>query len=148
MIYPNKKCTIVASVKYKLKTMRLKETLLFIALGQICSFKYISNWRIHRKSCMWTEDVSFDEDLSKFCTGTEKLQLKELFEYLSKSEYFLTNIWQKRPFLREIGLSSVVNAYRIEDVEKSTEKNFLEAGRGTFSDNKGGWNMVEVSKVK
>ena len=35
----------------------------------------------------------------------------------------------------------------MSDVEAAVENDFLEAGRGTFSESKGGWNMAAVSKV-
>jgi hypothetical protein len=36
----------------------------------------------------------------------------------------------------------------MDDVKASVDSEFLEAGRGTFQEVKGGWNMAAVSKVK
>lgn len=33
------------------------------------------------------------------------------------------------------------------DVQNSVDSDFLEAGRGTFQEGAGGWNMAAVSKV-
>ena len=33
------------------------------------------------------------------------------------------------------------------DVQNSVDTDFLEAGRGTFQEGAGGWNMAAVSKV-
>ena len=39
-------------------------------------------------------------------------------------------------------------SYTMTDVENSVDSDFLEAGRGTFQEGTGGWNMAAVSKVK
>lgn len=38
-------------------------------------------------------------------------------------------------------------SYTMTDVQNSVDSDFLEAGRGTFQQGAGGWNMAAVSKV-
>lgn len=40
------------------------------------------------------------------------------------------------------------SAYTMESVQAAVEGNFLEAGRGTFEEGRGGWNMVAVSEPR
>ena len=44
-------------------------------------------------------------------------------------------------------LDSVKGSYTMTDVQNSVDSDFLEAGRGTFQEGVGGWNMAAVSKV-
>jgi hypothetical protein len=41
----------------------------------------------------------------------------------------------------------VKGSYTMTDVQNSVDTDFLEAGRGTFQQGAGGWNMAAVSKV-
>ena len=45
-------------------------------------------------------------------------------------------------------LDSVKGSYTMTDVQNSVDSDFLEAGRGTFQEGVGGWNMAAVSKVR
>lgn len=59
----------------------------------------------------------------------------------------LHNVWQKKPYHVSTSLDSVKGSYTMEDVQNSVDSDFLEAGRGTFQEGVGGWNMAAVSKV-
>jgi hypothetical protein len=59
----------------------------------------------------------------------------------------LQEVWQKKPYYVSTPLPSVKGSYTMTDVQNSVDSDFLEAGRGTFQQGAGGWNMAAVSKV-
>lgn len=56
-------------------------------------------------------------------------------------------MWQKKPYHVSTVLDSLKGSYTMTDVQNSVDSDFLEAGRGTFKEGSGGWNMAAVSKV-
>ena len=80
--------------------------------------------------------------------GTPKLQFQKLFETFAKNQYFVEHVWQSKPYYVDVRLDCVADAYTMEDVQMAVDGDFLEAGRGTFQEDRGGWNMAAVSTVK
>lgn len=78
----------------------------------------------------------------------EKLNFNDIFRALSKNDHFTSNIWQKQPFLCRSTLQCVAGAFTMENVKENVDNDFLEAGRGTFNEEKGGWNMATVSEPR
>ena len=60
----------------------------------------------------------------------------------------LKDVWQKKPYHISAALECVAGSYTMNDVQNSVDSDFLEAGRGTFQEGMGGWNMAAVSKVR
>lgn len=77
-----------------------------------------------------------------------KLKFEPIFKSFATNEFFLQHVWQKVPYHVSEGLSSVKGSYTMEDVQDSVTSDFLEAGRGTFQEGRGGWNMAAVSKPR
>ena len=80
--------------------------------------------------------------------GIPKLQFEKLFESFAKNQYFVTQVWQSKPYYVDVPLDCVLGAYTMEDIRMAVDSDFLEAGRGTFQEDRGGWNMAAVSTVK
>ena len=76
-----------------------------------------------------------------------KLKFDKLFEAFATSEYFVHHVWQKQPHYVDEPLACAVGAYTMDDVQQAVDSDFLEAGRGTFQEGRGGWNMAAVSTV-
>ena len=92
-----------------------------------------------------------DDDLIQSVTtatsGTPKLQFERLFASFAKNSYFVSHVWQQKPYYVNQPLDCVVGAYTMDDVQQAVDSDFLEAGRGTFQSDRGGWNMAAVSTV-
>ena len=86
--------------------------------------------------------------LKQACSeGVEKLDCDPIFVTFAQSSEFKNKFWQKMPYLCDSPLQNLVQAFTMADVEFAVETDFLEAGRGTYVDGKGGWNMAAVSQV-
>jgi len=93
-------------------------------------------------------DLSLVESLAESGKSGEKLNFKGVFECFANSTVFKNSYWQKRPFLCTARVPDIVHSFTMEDVKKYVDNDFLEAGRGTFSEGKGGWNMAAVSQPR
>jgi len=77
----------------------------------------------------------------------EKLSVAAVFSALASSDAFLKSVWQQRPFLCASPLACVEQAFKMEDVQRAVDGDFIEAGRGTPIPG-GGWNMASVSQPR
>eukprot|EP01041_Mallomonas_annulata_P005431 gene5431-10893_t len=93
-------------------------------------------------------DADLVNALLKSSLASEKLKFHEVFRCLAQHPTFVNKYWQKAPFLCQTSLPNVAGAFTMEDVKNNVDKDFLEAGRGTFSEGKGGWNMAAVSQPR
>jgi len=91
---------------------------------------------------------SLHDDLTASANGAVKLDLQPTFDAFANNKDFITTIWQKKPYLFHGSLDNIVNSFTIDDVKEATDKDFLEAGRGTFQKGSSGWNMAAVSKPR
>ena len=88
------------------------------------------------------------KELKEACSvALEKLDCVPIFTTFSQSSEFKNSYWQKAPFYCEEHLDNLIQAFTMKDVEYAVETDFLEAGRGTFVEGSGGWNMAMVSQV-
>lgn len=67
---------------------------------------------------------------------------------MTNDKEFVENMWQQRPFLCNKPLPNIFKSYLSTDLKADVDKDFIEAGRGTFEDGKTGWNMKAVSKPR
>jgi hypothetical protein len=85
------------------------------------------------------------KDMSADCAP---LNVQPTFLAMTSDEKFLQKLWQREPFLVKSELDNLKGCYLMEDVRSAVDDNFLEAGRGSFQQDKGGWNMAAVSTPK
>jgi len=78
----------------------------------------------------------------------EKFKFIEIFGSMTNDKSFVENMWQQRPFLCDKPLPNIYKSYIATDLKTDVDKDFIEAGRGTFEDGKTGWNMKAVSKPR
>lgn len=81
-------------------------------------------------------------------SACDKLSVEPLFATFANDDFFLSAIWQKRPFLCEARMANLVGAFTMDNVQQAVDGDFLEAGRGTVLDTGGGWNMASVSQPR
>lgn len=79
---------------------------------------------------------------------SERLSVQNIFKALSADEEFQNKYWQKQPLHITKRLPNLVGAFTMEDVRKAVDEGFLEAGRGSFQQDKTGWKMAQVSKPR
>lgn len=91
---------------------------------------------------------SLRDDLAASANGAAKLDLQPTFDAFANNKEFVNTIWQKKPYLYEAKLDNIADSFTINDVKEATDKDFLEAGRGTFQKGNSGWNMAAVSKPR
>ena len=91
--------------------------------------------------------AALTEHIHKATADSPKLQFDTLFRAFATSEYFANHVWQKQPHYVNEPLACAVGAYTMDDVRQAVDSDFLEAGRGTFQEGRGGWNMATVSTV-
>ena len=101
------------------------------------------------KSYMSSDPNKILQDELNLAIGSsdELLDCDPIFSTFSQSKTFKDIFWQKKPFLFESKHPNLVEAFTMKDVEFAVESDFLEAGRGTFSESGGGWKMAAVSTV-
>ena len=92
-------------------------------------------------------DDDLIQSLQTHTSGVPKLQFEKLFDSFAKNSYFVSHVWQQKPYYVNQPLDCVVGAYTMDDVRQAVDSDFLEAGRGTFQSDRGGWNMAAVSTV-
>ena len=92
-------------------------------------------------------DDDLIQSIQTATSGTPKLQFEKLFHSFAKNSYFVSHVWQQKPYYVNQPLDCVVGAYTMDDVRQAVDSDFLEAGRGTFQSDRGGWNMAAVSTV-
>ena len=136
--------------------MKIIQLIMFLQMDGVYAFSITStkHWmcRQYPRFMMSSTSVSgVDDDLiQSLQTATAavpKLQFEKLFDAFAKNSYFLSHIWQQKPYYVNQPLDCAVGAYTMEDVRQAVDSDFLEAGRGTFQSDRGGWNMAAVSTV-
>ena len=85
------------------------------------------------------------DDLTASAKGAAKLDLQPTFDAFANNKEFISTIWQKKPYIFDGSLDNIADSFTINDVKEATDKDFLEAGRGTFQKGNSGWNMAAVS---
>lgn len=93
-------------------------------------------------------DSHLVEKLFSTSERCEKFKFIEIFGSMTNDKVFVENMWQKRPFLCDKSLPNIFKSYVSTDLKADVDKDFIEAGRGTFEDGKTGWNMKAVSKPR
>ena len=121
----------------------------FKSISEMSSTRHLMRRQGSNKQfIMSTEnDNKLIEELVKASIASPKLKFHGIFSALASSDYFIEEVWQKKPFLCSTPLENVAGSFLMTDVKANVDKDFLEAGRGTFTEGKGGWNMAAVSKV-
>lgn len=92
--------------------------------------------------------TSIESDLVQAASASGKLQVQPMFEALVNNADFAQQYWQKAPLLVKAKLFNLEQSFKMEDVRKAVEEDFLEAGRGSFKDGETGWNMATVSQPR
>ncbi|CAB1099958.1 unnamed protein product [Ectocarpus sp. CCAP 1310/34] len=64
---------------------------------------------------------------------------------MARDDVFVNELWQKKPFFCDASLPSLAGQYTLDDVQQAVDSDFVEAGRGTFSQGSTGWRMAPVS---
>lgn len=90
---------------------------------------------------------AFGESILEASSAASRLQLLPTFQAYANNAFFKSNIWQKQPYLCTHSLPNVAGAFTMSDLKDVVDNEFLEAGRGTFQEGRGGWNMASVSQV-
>jgi len=91
------------------------------------------------------EDQTISSELVRIGQNSKPLELEGIFNVFTKSKTFKNEIWQRKPFICKEKIPNIAGAYLMKDVKEAVDNDFIEAGRGTFSDKSGGWNMAAVS---
>ncbi|CAM9930939.1 unnamed protein product, partial [Ectocarpus fasciculatus] len=73
------------------------------------------------------------------------LGVEGVFSAMARDDVFLNELWQKKPFFCDASLPSLAGQYTLDDVQQAVDSDFVEAGRGTFSQGSTGWRMAPVS---
>lgn len=76
------------------------------------------------------------------------LAVEGVFRSMVEDKNFREVYWQRKPFLVESELKNIKGCYMMEDVKNAVDTDFLEAGRGSFTDGRSGWQMATVSAPK
>lgn len=108
-----------------------------VAVSSICKLNAIS-----------ADDSSLYDALTKTSTTstTTKLDIETVFTAFATNEYFVKNIWQKKPYVYTSVVQQLVDGFTMNDVKEATEKDFLEAGRGSYDPSSNtGWSVASVS---
>ena len=140
--------------------------LLLLLLYTVCTNAFIKNINILKSFIVYKATLDtppttssnevFDnlpslplaEALSNTAQIADVGNFEPTFYALSSNKEFLENYFQKKPYHYNNngnGLKNINGAFTMDDVKYSVENDFLEAGRGTFDANRGGWNMAAVS---
>ena len=108
----------------------------------------LSKTKCSSMRCWMSSQNVLTKELKDACSvALEKLDCVPIFTTFSQSSEFKNSYWQKAPFYCEEHLDNLIQAFTMKDVEYAVETDFLEAGRGTFVEGSGGWNMAMVSQV-
>ena len=91
------------------------------------------------------EDGNISSELVRVGQSSRLLALEDTFRVFTSSTTFVNDIWQRRPFICKEKVPNIAGAFVMTDVKESVDRDFIEAGRGTFSEKSGGWNMAAVS---
>ena len=91
------------------------------------------------------EDGNISSELVRVGQSSRLLALEDTFRVFTSSTTFVNDIWQRRPFICKEKVPNIAGAFVMRDVKESVDSDFIEAGRGTFSEKSGGWNMAAVS---
>ncbi|CAM9621685.1 unnamed protein product [Scytosiphon promiscuus] len=83
--------------------------------------------------------------LREASSQSQPLGVEGIFSAMARDEVFLNELWQQKPFYCDASLPSLAGQYTLDDVEKAVDADFVEAGRGTFSQGASGWRMAPVS---
>ncbi|CAM9321032.1 unnamed protein product [Ascophyllum nodosum] len=76
------------------------------------------------------------------------LGVEAVFSALARDPVFMNELWQKKPFLCDVSLPSIAGHFTLDDVQAAVDADFVEAGRGTFSEGSSGWRMAQVSQPR
>ena len=91
------------------------------------------------------EDSAITDLLVSVGGNSDSLALENTFRVFTTSSTFVNEFWQKKPFLCKESIRNIAGGFGMKDVKESVDSDFIEAGRGTFSEKSGGWNMATVS---
>ena len=104
-----------------------------------------NNWKNVFNDLDLSDALEKSAEIAKEESEENKHNFEPTFLALSNNNEFLSEYFQKKPYYFDSTLNNIQNAFTMDDVKESVENDFLEAGRGTFDDNRGGWNMAAVS---
>ncbi|CAM9351130.1 unnamed protein product [Pylaiella littoralis] len=85
------------------------------------------------------------EALREVSSQAPPLGVEGVFSAMARDDVFMNELWQKKPFFCDASLASLAGQYTLDDFEKAVDGDFVEAGRGTFSQGASGWRMAPVS---
>ena len=103
----------------------------------------------HRHMLFMSDDETlFTQTIAQAASTSGRLQMLPVFRAFADSDYFKRNIWQRRPYHYSSPLPNIAGAFTMDDLKGIVDSEFLEAGRGTFQEGRGGWNMAAVSKPR
>lgn len=91
------------------------------------------------------ENQAISSELIRVGQSSKLLGLEDTFNVFTTSPTFVSEFWQRKPFLCKEAIPNISGAFSMKDVKDSVDNDFIEAGRGTFSEKSGGWNMAAVS---
>lgn len=120
---------------------------LLVTLTMVSSL-YIPARPASRRLAMSSDESSFTQSIAEAASRSDRLQMLPVFQAFAGSEFFKTNVWQRKPYLCSVSLPNIAGAFTMADLKEIVDNEFLEAGRGTFQEGRGGWNMAAVSKPR
>eukprot|EP00752_Nemacystus_decipiens_P011678 g10365.t1 len=83
--------------------------------------------------------------LQEVSARSQPLGVEGIFSAMARDDVFMNELWQKKPFFCDAKLASLAGQYTLDDVQRAVDSDFVEAGRGTFSQGSSGWRMAPVS---
>ena len=128
------------------------DRLLFISvlLADVCSFQH--KVRLSKSLSPMRLQMSSESELSNkleiASQDSEKLDFTNIYLTLTTDEYFVNNIWQKKPLLCDKQSPNLLSSYISTDLKTDVDTDFIEAGRGSFEEGRTGWNMKSVSQPR
>eukprot|EP00592_Proboscia_alata_P004640 CAMPEP_0194371846 /NCGR_PEP_ID=MMETSP0174-20130528/20220_1 /TAXON_ID=216777 /ORGANISM="Proboscia alata, Strain PI-D3" /LENGTH=193 /DNA_ID=CAMNT_0039150083 /DNA_START=101 /DNA_END=679 /DNA_ORIENTATION=+ len=78
---------------------------------------------------------------------THSISVSQTFSELLHNTQFRTQHWQTSPLLLQPSQTQIRGQFTVDDIADNFASQFIVAGRGTFNEKTGGWNMAAVGST-